>query len=51
VRCAKTDEPILTIYTSSYNYDVFLRNELPFGGRGDCTGVKIFVALIFLNRN
>jgi len=32
------------IFTS---YDVFLRKELPFGGRGDCTCVKILVPLIF----
>jgi len=32
-------EPILTIYMS---YVVFLHKELPFGGRGDCTCIKIF---------
>jgi len=37
--------PILTIYTS---YDVFLRKELPFRGRNDCTCVKRvnFTALV-----
>jgi len=39
VSCAKTGGPIFTIYTS---YDVFLRKELPFGGRDDCTCFKIF---------
>jgi len=40
----KTDEPVLMIYTL---YDVFLCKELPFGGRSDCTCIKILVMLIF----
>jgi len=39
----KTGAPVLTIYTL---YDVFLREELPFGGRDDYTCVKILVVLI-----
>ena len=44
----KTDGPILMIYTS---YDVFLSKELPFGGRIDCTCVKIFSGVNFFNRD
>jgi len=40
VSSTKTGGPILTIYTS---YDVLL----PFGGRDDCTGVKIFNGVNF----
>jgi len=28
-------------------YDVFLRKKLPFGGRDDCTGMKIFSGINF----
>jgi len=35
----------LTIYMS---YNVLLRKELPFGGCGDCTCIKILVPLIQL---
>ena len=41
----KTRWQILTICTL---YDVFSCKELPFGGRGDCSCVKILVALIFI---
>jgi len=37
--------PILTIYTS---YDMFLRNEMPFEGRDNCTCIKIISGLNFL---
>jgi len=30
------------------SYDVFLCKELPFGGRDDCTCVKIFSGIKFL---
>lgn len=46
--CTKRDGPIWTIYTS---YDVILREEMPFGGCGDCIYVKILVALICFNRD
>jgi len=36
------------IYTS---YDVFLSKELPFGGRIDCTCIKIFSGVNFFNRD
>jgi len=48
VSCAKTDGPILTIYTS---YNVFLLKKLPFGGRDNCTCIKFLVALFFLAIN
>ena len=35
----------LTIYTS---YDVFLRKQLPFGSRDDCTCVEIVNGVIFM---
>ena len=37
--CKKIGEPILAIYMS---FVVFLHKELSFGGRGDCTCIKIF---------
>jgi len=40
--------PILIIYTS---YDVFFRKELHIGGRDDCSCVKIFSGINFLNRD
>ena len=40
----KTNGPILTIYTS---YDVFAQ-EVAFGGRDDCTCVKILSGVNFL---
>jgi len=46
--CNKAGGPIVTIYTS---YDVFLRNELPFGGLDDCNCVKFLVAFILFNRD
>jgi len=45
VSCAKTDGPILTIYTS---HDMFLRKELPLGSCNDCTCVKTFSDVNFL---
>jgi len=42
----KTGGTLLTIYTS---YDVFLRKELRFGRRGDCTCAKIISGVNFLN--
>jgi len=45
VSCAKkTDGPILTICTSMF----FLRKELRFGGHCDCTCMKIFSGINFL---
>jgi len=44
----KTGEPIWMIYTL---YDVFLCKELPFGGHGDCSYVKIFSSVNFLNHS
>ena len=46
VSCAKTDGPILTIYTS---HDMFLRKELPLGSCNDCTCVKTFSGVNFFN--
>ena len=43
VSCVKTGAPILTISTS---YDVFLRTQLPLGGRDNA----IFSGVNFLNR-
>jgi len=40
VNCAQTGVPILAIYTSC---DVFLRQELDFVGRDDCTWVKFLL--------
>ena len=41
----KTGGRILTIYRS---FDVFLRKELPFGGRDDCISSLSSDVLIFL---
>jgi len=29
------------------SYDMFLRKDLPFGGRDDCTSIKIFSGVNF----
>jgi len=44
-------EPILTIGPRHASYDMFLRRNLPFGGRDDCTCVNIFSGVDFFNRD
>jgi len=44
VSCAKTDGPILTMYTS---YEVFLRKQLSLGVAIIAPMLKFLVALIF----
>jgi len=48
VSSAKTGGLILTNHAS---YDVFLRKELAFVDRNDCTCVKIFSGVNFFNRD